>query len=196
MLEILSKWWERNGFSLLVIGSIVFFLVCWIMGWKPKKGRAGKLQDYISDIFAPDKISKKRNPKKSEERCREIVEDIFQRPFPSMRPDFLRNPETGRNLECDLMNPELKLCIERNGEQHYRQVDHFHTKEQYHKQLQRDKIKETLLGKNGYTFITIPYTIHYDILDQYIPYKLGKNPLYKPYVDDYYRRNGIIPTSR
>lgn len=190
MFEILSSWWEKNGFTLLVIGSIIFFLICWVMGWKPKKGRAGSMKDYINDIFAHPSY-KKRNPKKSEEKCREIVEDIFQKPFPSMRPDFLRNPETGKNLECDLMNTDLKLCIERNGEQHYKHVDHFHTKEQYKKQLDRDRLKETLLKNNGYTLITIPYTIHYDILDQYIPHKLGQNPAYKSYVDAYYKRNGI-----
>jgi hypothetical protein len=192
MFELISKWWEKNGFALLVIGSVIFMLVCWMMGWKPKKGRAGKLQDYIGDMFS-DKPKRKRNPKKTEERCREIVEDIFQRPFPSVRPDFLRNPETGRNMECDLMNQDMKLCIERNGEQHYKHVDHFHTEADFSKQLQRDKLKAALLHRNGYALITIPYTIHYDILDQYIPHVLGKNPLYKPYVDAYYRRNGITP---
>lgn len=192
MFEIIASWWEKNGFTLIVIGSILFILVCWIMGWKPKKGRAGNLQDYIGDMF-DDKPRRKRNPKKTEERCREIVEDIFQRPFPSMRPDFLRNPETNRNMECDLMNQDMRLCIERNGEQHYKHVEHFHTEGDFGRQIQRDKLKQSLLHKNGYTLITIPYTIHYDVLDQYIPYILGKNPLYKPYVDAYYRRNGISP---
>lgn len=188
MFDFLSTWWEKNGFSILVFGSIIFFLVCWIMGWKPKKGRAGKLKDYISDIFAESKPKKKRNPKKTEERCRAIIEDIFQKPFPSQRPDFLRNPETGRNLECDCMNSDMKLCIERNGEQHYKHVSHFQTEDEFSKQLERDKLKEELLKKNGYTLITIPYTIHYDILDKYIPYKLSQNPNYKPYVDAYKQR--------
>lgn len=195
MFETLSSWWNTHGFALLVIGSIIFFIICWLMGWKPKKGRAGKLQDYISDIMSQPKgtaTTRKRNPKKTEEKCREIVENIFQKPFPSMRPDFLKNPETGRNLECDLMNPELKLCIERNGEQHYKHVEHFHTIGEYGKQLERDKLKAKLLEKNGYNLISIPYTVHYDVLEQYIPYKLGKDPRYKPYVDAYYQRNGRV----
>ncbi len=86
------------------------------------------------------------------------------------------------------MNQDMKLCIERNGEQHYKHVDHFHTEEQFSKQVQRDKLKASLLQKNGYTLITIPYTVHYDVLDQYIPAILSKNPKYKPYVDAYLRR--------
>ncbi len=189
MFKNISDWWQSNGFAILVVGSIIFMLICWIMGWKPKKGRAGKLQDYIGVILSDsEKPKKKRNTKKTEDKCRSIVENIFGRPFPSMRPDFLRNHETGRNMECDLMNQDMKLCIERNGEQHYKHVDHFHTEEQFSKQVQRDKLKASLLQKNGYTLITIPYTVHYDVLDQYIPAILSKNPKYKPYVDAYLQR--------
>ena len=87
------------------------------------------------------------------------------------------------------MNPEMKLCIERNGEQHYKQVDHFHSGDDHSAQLRRDQYKKKMLEENGYRLITIPYTIHYDILDQYIPYKLGQIPEYKPYVERYRRLN-------
>jgi len=188
MFEEITKLWEKHGFLVLVVGSVLFFLVCWLLGWKPKKGRAGKISDYMRDIMAVEKPKKKRNPKKTEDRCREIVEDIFQKPFPSARPDFLKNPATGRNLECDMMNPQLKLCIERNGEQHYKHVDHFHTAGEYGKQLERDALKQKLLANQGYTLVTIPYTIHYDVLDRYIPYKLAQDPRWKPYVDAYNQR--------
>jgi very-short-patch-repair endonuclease len=191
MFESLSAWWESNGFTLLVIGSVIFFVICWILGLKPKKGRAGKLQDYIGDILA-DKPKKKRDTNKTENKCRQIVEDIFNQPFPSMRPDFLRNPASGKNLECDMMNSDMKLCIERNGEQHYKHVEHFHKSPDALKgQIERDKTKTVLLEKNGYTLISIPYTVHYDVLEQYIPHVLSKNPRFKPYVDSYYRRNGV-----
>lgn len=183
-------WWEKNGFTLLVTISIAFFLICWIMGWKPKKGRAGKLQDYINDIFAPPASKKKRDPKKTERRCREIVEDIFQASFPSIRPDFLKNPQTGRNMECDLFNDDLKLCIERQGEQHTKYVEYFHrSRQDFEKQIYRDNLKRELLKKNGVVQIEIPYTVHYDVLDQYIPYKLSMYPQYKPYVDAWKARN-------
>ena len=52
--------------------------------------------------------------------CRELM----QRWFPDSgavynhRPDWLKNPETGRNLELDIYYPELKLAVEFNGSQH------------------------------------------------------------------------------
>lgn len=185
MLETVSSWWNKNGFALLFFLSILFFLICWLFNIKPKKGRAGNLKDYVNDIFNKDdkpKQRKPRNPKKAENRCREIVENIFNKPFPSERPDFLRNPETGKNLECDMMNHDLKLCIERNGEQHYKHVSHFHTPEEFNKQLERDKTKAQLLEKNGYTLMVIPYTVHYDTLDTFIPQMISQNPKYKSYV--------------
>lgn len=35
------------------------------------------------------------------------------------RPDWLKNPNTNRNLEIDLYLPELDICIEIQGEHHY-----------------------------------------------------------------------------
>lgn len=194
-MNFITNWWEKNGFALMVIGSILFIVICWVMGWKPKKGSSGKIKDYIYDILNENitdtgKIKKKKNYRKNEDKCRNIVEDIFERPFPSMRPDFLKNPETGRNLECDLMNPDLKICIERHGEQHYKHVDHFHTKHDFKKQLERDQLKEKLLAMNGYKLYKIPYTVHYDVLDKYILEMLRKD--YRQYVDRYCRSNGII----
>lgn len=186
---MISELWEKYGFTILVVGSILFFLISWILGLKPKRGRAGRIRDYIQDILNPEekKQHRKRNPKKTENMCRDIVEDIFKKPFPSVRPDFLRNPETNRNMECDMMNSDLKICIEYNGRQHYHQVSHFQNTQDFKKQLERDQLKKKLLEKNGYRLIEIPYTIHQDILHKYIPYKLSQYPEYKPYVDHWNR---------
>ena len=35
------------------------------------------------------------------------------------RPDWLKNPKTGRNLEVDFYLPEIDICIEIQGEHHY-----------------------------------------------------------------------------
>ena len=188
MIGSISKWWDKNGFTIVVVGSIIFIIVCWLFNIRPKKGKSGKLQDYLT-FATSTKTKKKRNPKKTEDHCRSIVEDVFQKPFPSKRPDFLRNPETGKNLECDMMNDELKLCIERQGEQHYKHVEFFQTADGFNKQRERDKTKEDLLKKAGYTLITIPYTVHFDVLDQYIPHKLSQNSKYKYYVDLWKARN-------
>lgn len=186
-LDWWNRWWGKNGFGILVILSILFILICWVT----KTQKKNKLAGLFSMLETNPAPRKKRDSKKTENYCRSIVEDIFQKPFPSVRPDFLRNPLTGKNLECDMMNDELKVCIERQGEQHYRPVPKFHRDPTaFAKQVERDKIKRELLEKAGYQFIDIPYTVHFDILDQYIPHKLAKFPKLKPYVDEYYKRNG------
>jgi len=191
MFDGITKLWDKYGFNTLVVLSILFFVICWIFGWKKDKG--GKkigfkqlVNEYANLQMPKNSVVKRRDPKKTENRCREIIEAIFSKPFPSERPDFLQNPDTGKNLECDMMNQHLKLCVEYNGAQHYKQVDHFHKKEDaLAQQKRRDIIKKTLLAKNGFTLIEIPYTVHYDVLEQYICETLSKNPLYKPYVDKY-----------
>jgi hypothetical protein len=49
---------------------------------------------------------------KGEAHARKISKEIFQKPFDKIRPDFLRNNVTGKNLELDLYNEELNLGIE------------------------------------------------------------------------------------
>ena len=44
--------------------------------------------------------------------CREILESIYSVPFKPCRPNFLKNPKTGRNLELDGYNEELKIAFE------------------------------------------------------------------------------------
>lgn len=49
------------------------------------------------------------------------------------RPDWLRNPNTGRNLELDIYYPDLGLAVEFQGFQHHlllqRRKDYFKTQE-------------------------------------------------------------------
>lgn len=76
----------------------------------------------LSCMTVPDRRGLVREPK-----CGEILQRIFGREFlQGQRPDFLRNPETGRNLELDWWCPELRLALEHNGEQHYKFPNGFH----------------------------------------------------------------------
>jgi len=56
---------------------------------------------------------------KDEKECRVIFEKITGCKFPSKRPNFLKNPKTGFNLELDGYCEELKLAFEYDGEQHF-----------------------------------------------------------------------------
>ena len=95
-----------------------------------------------------------------EAECKRIAEAYFQKPFVKARPDALRNPVTGENLELDLYNAELKLAIEYNGRQHYEHVPHFHgpTKEKFYNQKYRDLLKQQMCEKAGIHLITVPYS--------------------------------------
>lgn len=106
--------------------------------------------------------SKNSKPKKwkREEECREFLEEYFDKPFPSARPKFLRNPETGRPLELDGYNPSLNLAFEYNGKQHYKYPNNFHkSKEDFSAQVRRDKIKHHICKQLEIDLIAIPYKV-------------------------------------
>lgn len=76
------------------------------------------------------------------------------------RPDYLKNQETGKNLEIDAYHPESKIGIEYNGIQHYIYPNIFHkSREEFDKCVQRDKLKYQLAKENGIKLIVIPYHI-------------------------------------
>ncbi len=60
------------------------------------------------------------------------------------RPDWLKNPNTGYNLELDIYFPNLKLGIECNGGMH-----------QLESQIQRDNLKQQLCDNYGVRLISI-----------------------------------------
>jgi hypothetical protein len=62
----------------------------------------------------------------------------------NIRPDWLKNLKTGKNLEIDIYFPEIKIGFEINGGLHAFRV-----------QKNRDKIKNRLCKFNGVRLITI-----------------------------------------
>lgn len=110
---------------------------------------------------------------KGEQECKRSIEEIMQKPFTKHRPDFLKNEVTGKNLELDCYNDELKLAIEYNGVQHYEYTPVFHkNKDSFYNTKYRDKMKETLCRKNGVTLIVVPYTVKLQDIKKYIQEKL------------------------
>ncbi len=115
---------------------------------------------------------------KGESLCKAVLEDIYNLPFYCVRPDFLKNPETNRNLELDLYNDELKIAVEYSGIAHYSYPNPFHrTKEQFINQVRRDKFKVDTCDLNGVYLITVPYNVPliYDKIKDYITYYLPEN---------------------
>lgn len=108
-----------------------------------------------------------------EKYCRDILEEIFSVPFPSVRPKFLKNPLTNRSLEFDCYNHKLRLALEYNGYQHYTFPNVYHKSETaFRAQLKRDEIKKDICDKLGITLIIVPHTVQISDLKSYIVNKL------------------------
>ena len=108
---------------------------------------------------------------KGEKICRSVLEETFQVPFVNVRPNFLRNPETGRLLELDCYNEDLKLGLEYNGSQHYvyNAQSKFHKNyEEFISQVRRDMLKKELCDANDVYLITVPYNVAHDKIKNYI----------------------------
>lgn len=95
-----------------------------------------------------------------ERLVRHTLEELFGMPFKKSRPDWLRNPRTGRLMELDGYNPELKLAFEYQGPQHYRVVLPFKMEQTHLEQgKNRDNIKDELCRKHGIALLAVPYTV-------------------------------------
>jgi hypothetical protein len=97
---------------------------------------------------------------KGEAECKVIMEKMTGKPFDRVRPSWLRNPVTNKNLELDLYNEELSLAVEYDGENHAKFIPHFHgTKEKFRHGQYRDAIKDMLCKKYHVYLIRVPHTV-------------------------------------
>lgn len=122
--------------------------------------------------------NERKNPAESrgETICRHILQDIYGMDFPTVRPDFLKNPETGYNLELDGYCDELQIGFEYNGIQHYIFPNFAHrTEKDFEKQIRRDQYKIEACDLSGVYLISIPYNIPHNMIKDYIIYYLPEN---------------------
>ncbi len=122
--------------------------------------------------MSPDMINGKetwcRNCRngRSEKCAREILESLTVYKWPTIRPDWLLNPETGFNLEMDGFCKELKMGFEYQGRQHVIFIPHWHkTIQMFYQQQARDQLKYELSIKAGKPYIQIPHTYTYKNVD-------------------------------
>jgi hypothetical protein len=119
----------------------------------------------------PENTNKRRS--RGETICCKVMQNIYNKPFKTCRPNWLKNPETGHNLELDCYNEELKIAIEYNGSQHYKFPNSFHSsKEKFIQQVRRDKYKAKMCEKFGVYLISVPYTVPYENIEEYIKNRL------------------------
>lgn len=157
---------------LLIFNKFVNRYVSEYKPWDSKLVLDKIKSDLLGSVIQEDEKPKR---KKNEERCREIFQEIFNQPFPKIRPDFLKNKKSGKNLELDGYNKDLKLAFEYQGAQHYNFTPYFHkTQEHFADQVYRDKLKKEICDQQGITLIVIPYNVPFEDLKDYIELKLSE----------------------
>lgn len=115
------------------------------------------------------------NGSRGELKSREIFERLFNKPFMKIRPNWLKRNTTGRNMELDGYNDELKLAFEYNGIQHAQFSPYFHKNiNDSIAQKIRDLEKQQLCEKMGVKLIMIPHTIPINKLEKYIKEELQR----------------------
>jgi hypothetical protein len=111
----------------------------------------------------------KRLPSKGERICCQTMERIYGVPFKSTWPSWLRNPETGAEMELDCFNDDLKIAVEYNGVQHYQWPNYTNQSyEQFMNQVRRDDLKKRICDRHGVYLITVPYNVPYEQIPEYI----------------------------
>jgi len=172
--------WNEWGFE-IILGFCLVFILIYALYRKlsGKKGTWNKKIPVFPSTFKPKLSSSgdglrskgRGNESKGERECRRVLEELFQRPFNSARPDFLRNTVTENyNLELDCWNPELRLAVEYNGIQHYKFVPYFHknNKEAFLNQKYRDDMKRRICKDEGIHLIEVPYTVKIQDIENFI----------------------------
>jgi hypothetical protein len=164
------KWWH-----ILILVVVIFTLIyIYNSDKEPYKFVGLDNKGQADEIFKLPKysnfVAKNINNKyKCEEKCRQTLEEIYGVKFPKVRPAWLRNPESGKNMELDGYNDTVKVGFEYNGEQHYCFPNRWHKyKWEFEKQIDRDKLKDNLCKKNNIFLIKIPYTIPFNSIPTFI----------------------------
>lgn len=109
------------------------------------------------------------NKRLNEEYCRDFMEYIFSKKFVSIFPEWCRSPKSGRKLQLDVYNEELKIAVEYNGIQHYEFTPRFQKDINcLYEQQYRDSVKKKLCADNEVFLITVPHSIKTDKIPIFI----------------------------
>lgn len=167
MLGNVQQYWEEYGLEFLAGVSVLLILLLYVYNWWTNAQGTYSLAKSVSTSASGkskplglDVMQHTPNDSKLELQSKFILEEVFQRPFYKIRPDFLKNDVTGFNLEIDLYNDDLKLAVEVQGDQHYKFTPYFHrNKEHFLNQRYRDEMKKVKCKAEGITLIEVPYRI-------------------------------------
>lgn len=101
----------------------------------------------------------------SERTCRQILEFLFKKSFPKVRPDWLISLQQ-THLELDGFCEALHLAFEYQGKQHFENVQYFKSNLQLLQE--HDAYKVQKCAENNVRLLVIPYTVKYLDLYRYI----------------------------
>lgn len=164
------RFWQQHQFKVIVACSITLIVVLYAFNDKTKG-----TWDLEYSYNPVTKTAKFVRESKGEKECRRVLEKIFARSFPNLRPAFLLNAVTGKPLEIDCCNIELRLGVEYNGKQHYEYTKGMHKNfEAFRLQQYRDEMKIRKCQENGFNLITVPYTISEGYIENYLVEELRK----------------------
>ena len=154
----------------IVILIVIILIVLFYLAWRK--------DTVIVEVEKPDltkfnnkpaKAPKSKAPGSREEKCRDIFESLTGKAYPTIRPNWLVNPKTGRKLELDGYCADLRSAFEYNGKQHYTYPNSFHkTEEDFDNLVERDKYKMKTCQDYGVNLLVIPYDISNEALFDYI----------------------------
>lgn len=186
-MDLLSRYndfkdyWIKHGYLTIVVLSIVFILLLgmynyffkeegtWSDDYNYYPKMPKELYNVLYDSNSLTKTYSKSKGSKGERECRRVLEMIFEKPFPNVRPRYLNNDVSNENLELDCYNRELGLAVEYNGKQHYEYNSFFHKDySDFKEQKYRDTIKKQLCEKYDITLIVVPYTVKLEDIQEYL----------------------------
>lgn len=209
LISDFKEYWHKYGWHILFVLIFITFIVLFLINYFSDQEELGTsvtwndiYEHILWALFRPVDTPRARSPRhrrqqlsancssKGEQMCKNFVEFYFQKPFDKTRPDFLKNPVTGENLELDLYNPDLKLAIEYNGSQHYHYNSFMHknSRDKFQNQQYRDLIKQDLCRKAEITLVIVPYTVPHEQIGGFLLEEF-KRLGYDPHEDVFREKN-------
>lgn len=196
MKESLKTFWNNHGWVIIIFSCAIILLLLYFYSspednktpmtksqlnfneYARNVGILKSLHAMMPKFNYDEKILRRKKhivESKGEKAMKNALEKIYGFPFTKIRPLFLKNEETGRNLEIDAYNDRLKIGAEYNGKQHYTYTPGWHaTYEDFAKMQKRDELKRELCRKNGIVLIEIPYTILTEDIENFLRKELKK----------------------
>lgn len=173
------KWYVALGLCLVVL--VVIWILDRLLG-RDHNSPASTSTDFwtfienrkgMMDLPHPPSGGRPICERKTEKRCRDIVENLLRVPFPTVRPSFLRYPPSGKNLELDMYNDELGLAFEYQGIQHRKYTPYYHrSMDEFLRQQERDSFKKQRCYDMHIQLVLIPDTIKPDHLEPFLRQKI------------------------